>query len=259
MARRAERTRSARWGLTSLASSWAPVCAALAARSAALPPGPAHRSSQRASRPSTGACAATSATSWLPSSSTPARQSRIASIRPGSPPTMTTARGLILPGRGSTSWTRSALRASLASASGAMRPGLAHRVTSGSALSAARSASSSSPLRPWVTKAWRSALTIHSGCDWVRARAVVSSGASRRSSSIQESRSRPLRRRMTALTKVAAPRPQEVVARSTVVLTAACWATRMPMSWWAPRRRTSSTAGSMRSSGRSVQAAIIAS
>ena len=64
---------------------------------------------------------------------------------------------------------------------------------------------------------------------------------------------------MTALTKVAAPRPQEVVARSTVVLTAACWATLIAMSWWAPRRRTSSTAGSMRSSGRSVQAAIIAS
>ena len=47
-----------------------------AASSAALPPGPAHRSSQRSSGPSSGASASASATSWLPSSCTPARPSR---------------------------------------------------------------------------------------------------------------------------------------------------------------------------------------
>ena len=68
----------------------APRSAASAASSAALPPGPAHRSSQRSSRPSTGAAASASATSCEPSSWTPARPSATAGTSPGSPPASTT-------------------------------------------------------------------------------------------------------------------------------------------------------------------------
>ena len=66
---------------------------ASAASRAALPPGPAHRSSQRSSRPSTSARASASATSWDPASCTPARPSRTAGIAPGSPDSSATPSG----------------------------------------------------------------------------------------------------------------------------------------------------------------------
>ena len=109
----------------------APRPPASAPSSAALPPGPAHRSSQRWSGPSSGAAASASATSWLPSSCTPARPSRTAASAPGSPPGSTAAYGDQRPGLG-------AGRDELGHAWPG--PGRATRVTCGGALSAASSA-----------------------------------------------------------------------------------------------------------------------
>ena len=78
VARSADATSAARCGCRSLATSTAPRSAATAASRAAFPPGPAHRSSHRSSRPSTGASARASATTCEPSSWTPARPSATA-------------------------------------------------------------------------------------------------------------------------------------------------------------------------------------
>src|SRR5690606_276316 len=58
----------ARCGAFSTASRVAPTVSASAPSSAALPPGPAHRSSHLVSDPSMGADARASAHNWLPSS-----------------------------------------------------------------------------------------------------------------------------------------------------------------------------------------------
>ena len=93
-ARSVERTRSARCGLTSIAVRSAPASTARAPSTPALPPGPAHRSSQRAGTSAgTSAAASASATSWDPSSCTAARPSRTSGIRPGSPEPSTTPIG----------------------------------------------------------------------------------------------------------------------------------------------------------------------
>ena len=59
----------------------------------ALPPGPAHMSSQARSGPVQRRRASARATSWLPSSCTAARPSRTGGSRPGSPPCSRTANG----------------------------------------------------------------------------------------------------------------------------------------------------------------------
>ena len=56
-----------------------------------------------------------------------------------------------------------------------------------------------------------------------------------------------------------APEPTRACTRSTVVLIAACVGTRIASSWWAPSRSASSTLASTLRSGRSMQAARIAS
>ena len=216
---------------------------------AALPPGPAHRSSHRSSRPSTAASLSTSATSWLPSSSTPAALERTAGSRPGSPPGRTTAYGLRSP---TWAWPRVASSASLTRCSGLMRPGRAHRTTSGSALSASSRASSSSCGRSLLASACRSALTTQTGWECVADSAFSSSAACSVSSASHCSRSFWLIRRRTALTRPAAPRPAAWDARSTVAETAAWVATRIPSSWWVPRRSTSRTTPSSWSSRRST-------
>ncbi len=71
-------TSPARWCCSSEARSLAPRSRARAASSADFPPGPAHRSSQRSSRPPNGAWASAMATSCEPSSWTPARPSATA-------------------------------------------------------------------------------------------------------------------------------------------------------------------------------------
>ena len=96
-ARSACSTSWVRCGCSSLATIRAPRSPATAASSAALPPGPAHRSSQRSSRPSTGTAVSASATSWLPSSCTPDRPSRTLASAAGSPPARITAVGVSEP------------------------------------------------------------------------------------------------------------------------------------------------------------------
>ena len=136
---RSERsTRSARWACCSTADeSPARSCASPSSR-AALPPGPAHTSSHSPASPSTSARASARATSWLPSSWTPARPSRThgehvrACRRRGCRPAATTG-----PARP---------RAASSSSSTVIRPGRATSEGRAGALSAA-SRSASSPRR----------------------------------------------------------------------------------------------------------------
>ena len=79
----ARATRPARCGCSSAASSPAPARPRDAASRAALPPGPAQRSSQRSSRPRPPPAPGASATSWEPSSWTPARPSATAGTDAG--------------------------------------------------------------------------------------------------------------------------------------------------------------------------------
>ena len=80
------RTRSARCGCSSFATSVAPRWAAKAPISAALPPGPAQRSSQRHRDRPAAVLGQGQSDQLGPSSCTPARPSRTAGISPGSPP-----------------------------------------------------------------------------------------------------------------------------------------------------------------------------
>ncbi len=252
---RTERSTSlARCGASSLATTVAPLSRASAPRSAALPPGPAHRSSHRSTVPVAGeprsAAARASVTSWLPSSCTPTRPSATPGTAAGSLPGRTTAVGAQRPGVPCVSVTTS---------SGSARPGRATRVTRGAVLSASSSAGRSSAVSPLPTSDSRSARTIHAGWLWVAASAAVSSGASTRRSSSHASRSRSPTRRSTALTNCAAPLPMRSRTRPTVSDTAACGGTRIPRSWWAPSRSASSTGGSVSVSGRDEQTDRIAS
>ena len=135
------------------------------------------------------------------------------------------------------------------------RPGRATRVTRGFSLSAASSSCSSA----WPT-ASRSSSTTHSG--WLKASAAYRVGDARSSGvilSIHSSRSRSLTERSTALVKLPAPVFTRARTRSTVVLIAAWSGTRIDSSWWVPTRSASSTFDSTFDSGRSMQAARIAS
>ena len=135
-------TRRARCGCTSLAVTRAPTPAARPARSAALPPGPAHRSSHRSSEPpSSGADAAMMAASCEPSSWAPERPSRIDGRRAGSPDSRSTAYGETAPKATRVSRMSSA---SSASSSTLISDGRATRVTVGTSLSASRTSRSSS-------------------------------------------------------------------------------------------------------------------
>ena len=140
VARIAWATSRARCGSRSLASSRAPRCVASAASRAALPPGPAHRSSHRSSRPSIAARERSRATSWEPASWTPARPSRTAGTSPGSPDSRTTANGEMPPPVEPVE----APAVDAASSSTVDSPGRATSVTRGRSLSAASSVSSSS-------------------------------------------------------------------------------------------------------------------
>ena len=76
---------------------------------------------------------------------------------------------------------------------------------------------------------------------------------------IHPSKSRSLTERSTALAKFPAPVFTRALTRSTVVLIAAWSGTRIDTSWCVPSRRASSTFDSTFDSGRSMQAARIAS
>ena len=256
-AARACSTSRTRCGVTSLATSRAPRSWATAPSSAALPPGPAHRSSQRSSRsPSSGATVSVSATSWLASSWTAAVQSRTAGTTPGSPPLSTTAVGVQRP-------RDPAPRVCSIRSPVRMRPGRATSVTSGGMLSAWSSSPSSAADRPLPTRASRIARVTHSGWLSVTARRAtasdpVGSATSPIRSSQFSSESRPTER-STALTNCPLPTPVRSRARPTVSDTAACAGTRMPSSWCAPSRSRSSTAASILSSVRAAQISMIAS
>jgi hypothetical protein len=237
-------TRRARWCWASKASSRAPRSAASDCSRAALPPGPAHRSTQSRSGPSRGAAARATAMSWLPSSCTPARPCVTALSRPGSPSANRTAYGDHGPGVPplcATSSSRGIRRAT--------------RCTSGRVSSAARAAPVCHRSPP---RASRKAPAIHRG--WL----CSSASAPRRSSAgascvTQAARSLAATLRRTALTKATGPAETTRRARSTVAETAACGGMRVRSSWCAPSRRTSSTGGSTWASGRSTQAARTAS
>ena len=252
-ARSACSTRRARWGWSSFATIRAPRSPATAASSAALPPGPAHRSSQRASGPSSGASVRASATSWLPSSCTPARPSRTLGSAAGSPPVRITPVGVSAPNRPAPS-------VSSSTASWSTRPGRATRVTRGAALSAVRSAPISSADRPLPTRASRSARTTQSG--WLCVTDSRASSSSPAASAIRCSHSSevvlPTVRR-TALTNCDGPVPSCSRASPTVSETAACAGTRMPRSWWTPSRRTSSAGASIVETSRAAAWAMTAS
>ncbi len=149
------------------------------------------------------------------------------------------------------------------SSSTVVSPGRATTCTCGGSLSAvSRAASSASTVeavaRPWPRSAARSAVTTHSGwlCRTASAAAAAPSGTT---ASRHSSRERSLTRRITALTNPLAPAPATTFARPTVWSTAACVGTRMPSSWWAPRRSTSSTWGSTRVVSRPAARAMTAS
>ncbi len=84
--RRTSAASLARCSCASAARSRAPRSAAIPASSLALPPGPAHRSSQARSGPCASALVSASTASWLASSCTDARCSATAVRAPGSPP-----------------------------------------------------------------------------------------------------------------------------------------------------------------------------
>jgi hypothetical protein len=240
----ARATSRERWCCSSNASSRAPRSRASVSSSAAFPPGPAHRSTQMRSGPSSGASASASATSWLPSSWTPARPSRTAGMSPGSPSERRTAngdQGPAVPPLDATRASRPIRRAT--------------RCTSGRASSAAsaRPVSSTSP-----PSASRKAEAIQRG--WLCRNASAATGSSAGSSSAsQVSRSLALTLRSTALTNPTGPALRMRRARSTVALTAAWVGTRIRRIWCAPSRSRSRTGGSTWSSGRSTQACRTAS
>ena len=148
------------------------------------------------------------------------------------------------------------------SSSTSARPGRATRETLAGALSAtsraSRSASTVSAVdAPWPRSAARSARTIHSGwlcSDRQPARWGRPSGTT---CATHVGRSFSLIRRITALTNPLAPAPLTIRASPTVSSTAAWAATRMPSSWWAPRRSVSRTLSSICATGRPAAAAMI--
>ena len=192
--------------------------------------------------------------SWEPSSWTAARPSRTAGMPPGSPPVS------VAPTRESAEGSAPASTSSDTSA----RPGRATSETRGGALSlasrAARSASTVSAVEAWwPSSAARIALTIHSGWDCSTARRAVGVAVPGMTTASQSSRDRSLMRRITALTKPAAPAPLTLRASPTVSSTAAWVATRIPSSWWAPSRSVSSTLASICDRGRPAASAMIGS
>ena len=139
--------------MTSLAVSSAPPRAASAARSAALPPGPAHISSHFSPGVTAFTRARTRAASCEPSSWTRTTPSLTRAKRVGSPPVFSDIpTGEYFVGSPSTS--------SLVSTN----PGSSTSVTRGLMLSLASSSSSSSP-RPSASRLCLRERTIHTGCE----------------------------------------------------------------------------------------------
>ena len=225
---RACRTRVARCGSRSLASSRAPRVAPIAASSAALPPGPAHRSSQRSSRPSTSARVSASATSCEPASCTPARPSRTAGTSPGSPDVQHHGEGRDVSTRSGS--TRPAVAAELLDR---RQPRPRHEGHPG----------------PLVVGG-EQRLELLGPVEGLGERVHDPGGvrgphvpAARRAPSIHPSRSRAAIRRITALVNPAGLCPTRARTSSTVLVTAAWSGTRMASSWWAPSRSASRTPG----------------
>ncbi len=238
-ARSAAATSVARCGCRSDAISASPCSRARPVSRAALPPGPAHRSSHGPRGAS--ARDSSSATSWLPSSCTPTRPSRTAGMSPGLP-CQTAPKGEY--GVGSAPAATSSARS--------YNPGRTTSVVRGGTLSASSAASVSSP----ITSA--NARAIHAGW-WLRAATASMPWPSPTSSAIQASRSFWATLRSTAFTRPATRSPMAAAARSTVAPTAAWGGTRIPSTWWAPRRSTSMTAGCRVSSFRPEARAMIRS
>ncbi len=214
----------ARWAWSSAETSREPCADASPASSALFPPGPAHRSSHQPARAGTSDSA--QATSWLPSSCTPARASRTAGTDPGSP-ARTAPNGENRVGDPPAA-TNSATSAN---------PGRTASVVPGTWLSESRAARSSRSGRTCAN-----ASTIHSGCAVRNARAARSPSPSHSRSSHSD-RSWAAILRTIALTTPVARSPTPALATSTLVDTAACTGTAMASTWWAARRNTSTTAG----------------
>ena len=159
--------RSARCGAISTASTRAPSIAAREPIRAALPPGPAHRSSQRPASLSTGTSVSALAMSWDPSSCTAASPSRTSASAAGSPPVKYTAYGEYLP-----CWPPVVS----ASSSALISPGRATRCNSGRCESALSADSSSTPAR--LPSASANERAIHSGWAWRNASAANSPSGS---------------------------------------------------------------------------------
>ena len=233
-------TSTARCGATSAATTLLAARAASPANRAVFPPGPAQRSSQRPGGASIRVSA--QATSWDPSSCTPARPVRTSSRSFGLP-RASAANGDGPPGAAPAA-SRSAISAS---------PGRTASATGGLTLSARNAAINSSA---GSRSAYAS--TIQRG--WAVSRASRS-----RSSSPAPSRANQVSsvsaatRRSTALTNPVTRSPTVAAAKSTVAATAACTGTRMARIWWAPSRSRSSNAGCQLESLRSAAAAMITS
>ena len=238
------RTRRARWCCASKATSRAPRSRASTSSSAALPPGPAHRSTQSASGPSSGAAASASGDELAALVLHAGEPGLDGGERPGV--ALGQPHGVRRPGTGRAAALRRQLVAGQPACDevhlgarvvgGQGRAGLPQVAAEGVAEGAG------DPVRVAVLQR--------------EGRQPVVAGAS---SATHAARSFAATLRRTALTKATGPALTTRRARSTVAETAACCGMRVRSSWWAPSRSTSSTGGSTLASGRSTQACSTAS
>lgn len=205
----------ARAGETSFASRCAPCASASAARTAVLPPGPAHRSSHRSPSPIGRARVRARAATCDPSSCTRSVPPDSRTSRSGSPPPSRKPNG--------------EYGVRLASSGTSAMPGSAAIVTRGDALSAVNSASSSAA-RPSAARARRKARTTHTGCEKTRPSRSSSERALSATRLIHSPGVSRDTRRRTAFVNPAAPRLPALRASSTDSFTAACEATRVESS-----------------------------
>ena len=215
------------------------------ARSAAPPCRPVRPRGRATSPGAAGGRVTPQATSWEPSSCTPARPVRT-SGRSAGLPVPRTAKGDQRPG-----------------------PSAPASATSSSTLGQARP-DDQRDLRADVVRGERGDELVGGQQVGVRlddpARVRVREGepvqrvaVARRAGRPSPSRSCAATLRSTALTRPVTRRPTVAPARSTVSLTAACVPTRMPRTWWAPSRSRSTTAGCSVDSARPEAASRIAS
>ena len=214
-------TSRARCGATSLAMSTAPRSAASPASSPALPPGPAARSSQTSSRPSSGAVGQGE------------RGELTAFVLYGGPAAPDGR------DRGRLAATRQPYRVRGHQAGHGLRASGLEQLVAGDPAGSRDQVD----LRPVVVgvegrlglgevadRASAKAPTIHRGCEVVKvSRPTSSPGAS---SASHSSRLRRLTARMTALANLERPSPAWRRTRSTVEDTAACCGTRVCSSWY---------------------------